>query len=63
MKVGTDSVLLGAWCKVTHVNKVLDIGAGTGSYTQVLAEHGYRVIAVEPSITMRQQAIAHPSVH
>ena len=41
---------------------IADIGAGTGSYALVLAEHGYRVLAVEPSATMRSQAIAHPAI-
>ena len=41
---------------------VVDIGAGTGSYASVLAEHGYRVFAIEPSETMRSQAIAHPAI-
>lgn len=41
---------------------VADVGAGTGSYAFVLAEHGYRVLAIEPSATMRNQAIAHPAI-
>ena len=30
MKVGTDGVLLGAWCNVDDARRVLDIGTGTG---------------------------------
>ena len=45
-----------------QVSTVADIGAGTGSYAFVLAEHGYRVLAVEPSATMRSQASAHPAI-
>jgi SAM-dependent methyltransferase len=41
---------------------VVDIGAGTGSYAWVLAESGYRVLAVEPSATMREQATVHPAI-
>jgi ubiquinone/menaquinone biosynthesis C-methylase UbiE len=41
---------------------VVDIGAGTGSYALELAERGYRVLAVEPSATMRSQAVFHPLV-
>jgi ubiquinone/menaquinone biosynthesis C-methylase UbiE len=41
---------------------IVDIGAGTGSYALALAEHGYRVLAVEPSLIMRRQAIAHPAI-
>ena len=36
MKIGTDSVLLGAWCPIdNHPFSVLDIGAGTVSYTHL----------------------------
>ena len=45
-----------------QASTIVDIGAGTGSYAFVLAEHGYRVLAVEPSATMRGQAIAHPAI-
>ena len=41
---------------------VADIGAGTGSYALFLAQQGYRILAVEPSAVMRQQAIAHPAI-
>lgn len=41
---------------------VIDVGAGTGSYTLVLAEHGYQILAVEPSGRMRDQAIVHPAI-
>jgi len=46
----------------SQTSTVVDIGAGTGSYASVLAEHGYRVFAIEPSETMRSQAIAHPEI-
>ena len=45
-----------------EASTVVDIGAGTGSYAQVLAERGYRVFAVEPSAVMRSQAISHPAI-
>lgn len=41
---------------------IADIGAGTGSYALALAECGYHVLAIEPSMTMRSQAIAHPEI-
>ena len=41
---------------------IADIGAGTGSYTNALADRGFVVHAVEPSAIMRQQAAAHPRV-
>lgn len=46
----------------THASTIVDIGAGTGSYAFFLAEYGYDVIAVEPSATMRNQAISHPAI-
>lgn len=46
----------------SQASTIADIGAGTGSYAGVLAEHGYRVFAIEPSETMRSQAIEHPSI-
>src|SRR5260370_24384545 len=41
---------------------VVDVGAGTGNYSNARAAAGYRVVAVEPSAAMRIQAVAHPSV-
>jgi tRNA1Val (adenine37-N6)-methyltransferase len=39
MKVGTDGVLLGAWCTVdTYPDSILDIGAGTGVIALMLAQ-------------------------
>jgi SAM-dependent methyltransferase len=46
----------------SQASTVVDIGAGTGSYASVLAEYEYRVFAIEPSETMRGQAIAHPAI-
>ena len=46
----------------SQVATVADIGAGTGSYALALAERGYRVLAIEPSATMRNQAISHPAI-
>ncbi|PZD71798.1 putative methyltransferase [Acaryochloris thomasi RCC1774] len=41
---------------------IVDIGAGTGSYSQALAEKGHYVLAVEPAAMMRNQAIANPNI-
>lgn len=38
MKVGTDGVLLGAWCNVTGCKRVLDIGTGTGLIALMVAQ-------------------------
>jgi tRNA1Val (adenine37-N6)-methyltransferase len=38
MKLGIDSVLLGAWCPVVSPHKILDIGTGTGILSLMLAQ-------------------------
>ncbi len=39
MKIGTDGVLLGAWCPIAnHPSNILDIGAGTGIIALMLAQ-------------------------
>lgn len=39
MKVGTDGVLLGAWCSIHHFpDSILDVGSGTGLIALMLAQ-------------------------
>src|SRR5688572_12121371 len=38
MKVGTDSVLLGAWADVREAHQILDIGTGNGTIALMLAQ-------------------------
>ena len=38
MKVGTDGVLLGAWCPVEGMTRVLDVGTGCGVITLMVAQ-------------------------
>ena len=49
MKVGTDSVLLGAWCDVDGARCVVDAGAGCGLLSLMVAQRnrGCTVVAVE----------------
>lgn len=41
---------------------IADIGAGTGNYSNAIADRGYQVIAIEPSQTMQSQAQPHKNV-
>ncbi len=60
MKVGTDGVLLGAWCTIPTQGKVLDIGCGTGLIALMAAQRGAsEVDAVEIDPRATQQAIAN----
>lgn len=44
MKVGTDGVLLGAWCPVEGIGKALDIGTGTGLIAIMLGQRNPEVV-------------------
>ena len=41
---------------------IADVGAGTGNYSNAIAQCGYRVVAIEPSEVMQNQRQAHPHV-
>jgi ubiquinone/menaquinone biosynthesis C-methylase UbiE len=41
---------------------ILDVGAGTGNYANLLADKPNNVVALEPSIEMTNQATAHANV-
>ena len=48
MKVGTDGVLLGAWCSCANARCVLDVGTGTGLIAMMVAQRSdAQVAAVE----------------
>jgi tRNA1Val (adenine37-N6)-methyltransferase len=44
MKVNTDGVLLGAWTNITSAKNVLDIGAGTGLISLMIAQRSNAII-------------------
>lgn len=49
MKVGTDSVLLGAWADVPYSGNILDIGTGTGVLAMIAAQKSRGMVtAIEP---------------
>ena len=49
MKVGTDALILGAWCEVEEASSVLDIGSGSAIVALMLAQRAKdaRVVAGE----------------
>jgi len=58
MKVGTDSVLLGAWCNVREAGKILDVGTGTGILAMMAAQRSEAAIdAIEIDHEAYLQAI------
>ena len=60
MKVGTDGVLLGAWCTIDeYPNTILDIGAGTGVISLMLAQRSdaMTIDAVEIDANAYEQTV------
>lgn len=49
MKVGTDGVILGSWCRVPAEGRVLDVGTGAGLLALMIAqrEQGVDISAIE----------------
>lgn len=58
MKVGTDGVLLGAWTGITHSQRILDIGTGTGLIALMLAQRTEtaQIMAVDIDLEAVMQA-------
>jgi tRNA1Val (adenine37-N6)-methyltransferase len=60
MKVGTDGVLLGAWAPVAHnPYNVLDIGAGTGLISLMIAQrsHAEQIDGIEIDAAAHEQCV------
>lgn len=60
MKIGTDAVLLGAWCSLSnHPNSILDVGSGTGVIALMLAQrsNATNIDAVEIDENAYEQSV------
>lgn len=59
MKVGTDAVLLGAWCSINFPDTILDVGAGTGVLSLMMAQRSdaFTIDAVEIDDLAYEQAV------
>lgn len=56
MKVGTDGVLLGAWCDVAAARRVLDVGTGCGVIALMIAQRN--AVATIHAIDIEPEAVA-----
>ena len=57
MKVGTDGVLLGAWARVGHCQRILDMGTGTGLVALMAAQRSMAdIVAIDLDVDAVAQA-------
>jgi tRNA1Val (adenine37-N6)-methyltransferase len=62
MKVGTDGVLLGAWCSVeNYPNSILDVGSGTGVISLIIAQRSdaLTIDAIEVDENAYEQSVSN----
>ncbi|POP42453.1 tRNA (adenosine(37)-N6)-methyltransferase TrmM [Superficieibacter electus] len=57
MKVGTDGILLGAWAPVAQVQRILDIGTGSGLLALMLAQRTADDVVID-AVELDEQAAA-----
>lgn len=58
MKVGTDAVLLGAWADVSRANNILEVGAGSGIITIMIAQRcKAKIVGIEIDNSSYLQAL------
>lgn len=61
MKVGTDGVLLGAWCPVEGARRVLDVGTGCGVIALMIAQRNHQ--AMIDAIDIDHDAIEEATIN
>lgn len=58
MKVGTDGVLLGAWCDVSNSSTIIDVGAGSGLISLMLAQRSdAKILGIEIDADAANEAV------
>ena len=58
MKIGTDGVLLGAWCDISSSHNILDIGSGSGLISLMIAQRSNALITgIEIDASAVEQSI------
>jgi len=64
MKVGTDSVLLGAWCNGADSTSILDLGTGTGILSLMMAQRfsASRITAIEVNLDAYKEAMQNAAL-
>lgn len=64
MKVGTDGVLLGAWCRLPRGRRVLDVGTGSGVVALMIAQRAPQALihAIDIDDSAVSQATANFTV-